>query len=704
MKINFFLFIFLIKIIYSEICNYSISCDPKEDETNNICAIKKRTESNTIFEVKVKKCPSMPCDIYNTLLGETEKNTTCETPPNNIEYKNPSYPGGVCKSDINCLNGICLSGKCVDSLKGESCYSHENCPLNSTCYQGWCRNYLKLNYRCENSYQCEFDAFCNQKTKKCQELFSLEDGTVITGLVPENERMENLCKSGGFIIEKDSTGQLIRKCETLTNLDITCNDLCRYKRKSNDNIFESEEKCMCGYNKYRSKYCTLGNGEKVYQEHLENKKKFMKNKNYTKYCHTLERDFDEICLELVNTNFSVPFRKYLKEYNNKKILALQHHRLQESEECIKEVIFNYDTKDIFSLTQSCPVYSCDKKQQNCFYGVNPLNDQGNDLTISLNPDSCHEKEYCSLPNDNKMNSIINASLIMENHYLEGQCKIFQDKKNLIKRYPGEDCNFDIDCLLSDSLCIKGKCTGAGLDVNCTETSQCLVGLYCNKELGLCKEQKDEGKKCSEGWDCKNYLGCFRGRCIKFGLLKKGIKVTEDLASFPGDDKRNYLCYTGELEQDDGLSGNFCVDNDYNDTWVRNTNKVIDENGFIKCNYGEKCFYLNGKIGFEKNCECGYNKEGQGYCPLPSARNLEAWKDRMKFLGNSAKNGCHSLSRFNCYLKNDYDFYSEKRKHDSKTLEAHLFYNSIDCAFKVFVKQNYIIYNFYYIGLLLMMFL
>ena len=693
-----FLFFILIKIISSEICNYSISCNTQDDETNNICAIKKRTESNTIFEIKVKKCPSMPCDIYNNLLGETEKNTTCETPPDNIKYKNPSYPGGVCTSDINCLSGICINGKCVDSERAENCYSHVNCPINSTCIKGKCRGYLEVGFPCQNSYECEFDCFCYNGI--CTKLFSLEDGTDITNLVPDNERMENLCKSGGFIIEKNSEGKSIKKCETLTNLDNSCNDICRYKRKSNGEIFESEEKCMCGYNKYRSKFCVLGNGEQLYKEHLENKKNFMQNKKYTQFCHTLERDFDEICLELVNTDFSVPFRKYMKEYNNKKILALQHHRLQESEECIKEVLFNYDTKDIFSLTQTCPVFSCDKNQQNCLYGKNPLNDKGNDITISLNQNTCQKKEYCSLPNDKEINNIINASLIMENQYLEGQCKIFQDN-NFIKRYPGEDCNFDVDCLISDSLCINGKCTGVGPDGNCTETSQCLVGYYCNKEIGLCKEQKGEGETCSEGWDCQNYLGCFKGRCIKFGLLKKGIKITQDLAPFPGDDKRNYLCYTGELEQDDGLSGNFCVDNDYNDTWVRESKKEIDDNGYIKCNYGEKCLYYNGKNGFEKNCECGYNGNGQGYCPLPSARNLEAWKERMKFLGNSAKNGCHSLSRFNCYLKNDYDFFVEKRQHDAKTLEAHLFYNSIDCAYKVFVKQNYIKYNFYFIGLLLM---
>ena len=128
-------------------------------------------------------------------------------------------------------------------------------------------------------------------------------------------------------------------------------------------------------------------------------------------------------------------------------------------------------------------------------------------------------------------------------------------------------------------------------------------------------------------------------------------------------------------------------------------KAKDEDGFIECNFGEKCYYINGKNKFDRDCQCGYNKMGQGFCPLPSARNREAWVERMKFIGNSAKNGCHSLSRFNCYLKHDYNFYKEKRQHDAKTLEAHLFHNSIDCAYKVFVKQNYIKYSFYFIGLL-----
>ena len=698
MKTLIFFYIFsLIKLISTETCTFSISC---AEEDSKYCATKKRTESNSIFEIKVKSCPYMPCNIYDTLLGDSEKNTSCEQPKEDLKFKYPSYPGGVCEENINCLSGICISRKCVDLPLYEQCLNHENCPTNSACIEGICQPYINSGSHCEDSYQCHFDSFCNNKTKLCQKLFSFEDGEDITDLVPSNQRTENLCKNGGFIIEKDSNGTLVKKCETLTNIDNNCNDVCRYKRANNSEIYTSEEKCMCGYNKYRSKFCVLGNGEKIFKEYLEYKKNFIQNKTLTKFCHTLERDFDDICFDAINIFKTLSFRKYLQEYNNKKILALQHHRLQESEECIKEVLFNYDKKDLFHIRQSCPAFSCQTKKENCLYGINPQDDQGNGITIQLNPNSCHEKEYCSLPNEQ---NLINTSLIMERKYLEGQCKIFQENIN-IKRYPGEDCIFNVDCLFDDSICQNGKCTGVPLGGNCSETSQCLVGHYCNKIIGKCEEQREEGQKCAEAWDCKNYLGCFKGKCIKLGILKKGIKVSPDIAPFPGNDKRHLLCYTGELEQADGVSGNYCVENDYDESWLIKYKKQLIDNKYVKCYYNTKCYYINGKNKFEKNCECGYNSDGQGYCPLPSARKIEAWKEKMKFIQSSVDNNCHSLSRFNCYLKNNYEFYIEKRQHEVKTTEAHLFYNSVDCASKIFAEQKYIKFSFYFIGLLFALFL
>ena len=681
-----FLFLSLIKIITSESCNFSFSCDL--DENNDYCAIKKKTDSESIFEINVKKCSSMPCNVYETILGDTEKKTLCQNPPSNNTYKYPSYPGGVCFSHLNCLSGICVNGICIDSKIGEKCFNHENCPLNTACRNRECKPYLTKGETCDDTYQCEFDLYCNKISKKCEELFFYDDKHDITKYALIGERIENLCKSGGYI-EIEEYNETHIYCETLKNENFNCIDSCTYKKSDGDKYI-SKDKCLCGYNKYRSKHCILGNGEKPFQEFFEMKKNFIHNKTLTKFCHTLERDIDDICFELINTDMSVTFRNYIKEYNNKKILALQHHRLQGSDSCIKEVVFNYDTSPIFSLNQQCPKFSCDSKKENCFVANNPLLENGNNISIILNPFSCSEKEYCTLPEENKL---INSSLIMKKVSMEGQCKIYQGKKE-IKRYPGESCNINSDCLLDNSICKEGKCTGVEEGGTCNETKQCLAGLYCNKVDNQCVKQKKEGEKCVEGWDCNNYLGCYKGRCIKFGTLKKGIKITNQSAPFPGNDLRNYLCITGELNEVNGLAGDFCVVNDYESHWLEDFRKKPDKKGYIKCNYGEKCIYNNGRNNITKNCECGYNSNGQGYCPLPSSRNLNAWKERIQFIADSANNNCHTLSRLNCYENNNYEYFVKQRTYESKTTEAHLFYNSIDCAVKMFVKQNYLYFNYY----------
>ena len=691
----FIIFISFINIIITEICNFSFSCDLNEDD--KYCAMKKRTDSNSIFEINVKKCSSMPCNIYDTLLGDTEKITFCQDSSTNTSYKNPSYPGGVCNSTLDCLNGICVNSTCENSIENE-CLSHENCPLNTACINSKCQPYLKIDEKCSDSYQCEYDAYCNKKNQKCTPLFSVSDGVDITEETLPGERIENICQNGEYITEKDDNDVIHRYCETLKNVEYNCNDVCTYT-KHNGEKYISEEKCLCGYNKYRSKFCVLGNGEDIFQNFLEIKKNFMKNPDFTKFCHTLERDSDDICFELLNTDMSVTFRNFVKEFNNKKILALQYHRLQESEPCIKEVLFNYDTSPVFSLNQTCPKFSCDLKKDNCFYGNNPLQENGENITIILNPNSCNENEFCSLPDQNKL---IDTPLIMENEYLEGQCKIYQGRKG-IKRYPGEDCNINSDCIVENSICKNGKCTGIGYNKTCNETKQCIAGYFCDKNNKVCTLQKKEGQPCKEAWDCNNYLGCFKGRCIKFGSLKKGIKITQEFAPFPGEDRRNYLCYTGELNEGDGTTGDFCVENDYDINWLNNVKKEgrkIEENKYIKCNYGEECVYNNGKNKIIKKCECGYNSEGQGYCPIPSSRNLENWKERIKFIGESSNNKCHSLSRFNCYLQNDYNSYAQQREHEYKTTEAHLFIKSVDCAYKMFVDQKNIKLNYYLIPLFL----
>ena len=65
---------------------------------------------------------------------------------------------------------------------------------------------------------------------------------------------------------------------------------------------------------------------------------------------------------------------------------------------------------------------------------------------------------------------------------------------------------------------------------------------------------------------------------------------------------------------------------------------------------------------------------------------------MKFIVDSANNNCHSLSRLNCYENNNYEYFKQQRNYESKTTEAHLFYNSIDCAVNMFGQQSNLTIN------------
>ena len=681
--LNLIIIKILLTLIKTENCNYSFRC--QNDMSENNCLTKIRTESPNIYDIFINPCLNSSCDVHDALLGETEKAVYCKD--YKYTYKRPSYLNGSCYDNSQCLMGICKNFLCTN-YRDLTCTSHENCPLNTFCHEGICINYLEDDDKCTESYQCKFNSFCDKKWKICRKLFIYADGDDITGVVDEDENMGEICKSGGYIKVREGK-QIKYYCETLYNENISCRNTCSYRRKLNNESIVMEDKCLCGFNQYRLKYCVLGNGEKEFIDYLNIRKKFLFNDDYTKKCHTLERDSNNICNELINTNSSVKLRKFIQNYTNLKIEALEYHRIKDSDSCVKEVVFGYSNKPIIPIKQSCPRFSCDNSIKQCVYGINPLNEHGDNITIKLNKDICRSNEYCSI--NSEFISSKGVMKVMENENLEGECTIYAYWPGV--KYPGEDCYLDKDCF-GISRCENGKCTGANNGENCSNTYDCKVGLYCNKEIKKCTPQKNEGEHCAEGWDCLNYLGCYRGRCVKFGILKPGVMNTDNYSPFPGDERRYYLCNTGELDGDDSTTGNYCVKTKYSDEWIKNNKKVIDANGFIKCEYQEKCIYDNGRRTIVRNCGCGYNAEGQGYCPLPSSLRMDEWNNRIKNIADLANNGCHTLSRFNCYLQNGLKDFFKKIDNDKNTIKAHLFYNSISCVQNMFSFQKYLNINIF----------
>ena len=314
--VKFFLYylflLIIIKLVEAvddeyEKCNFAFYCGYSQ----NYCLSKIRTNSPDVFEIILDSDynNSLTCDVNKAFVTETEINLISKSKSKN--YLRPSYINGSCDNSAQCLIGICQNNKCVVYSK---CISHEQCPLNTFCSEGICIPLLEDNSTCNNSYQCKFNSFC-ERENKCTKLFSLEDNTDITFLKNSRNYYNNIdevCKSGGYLSSYSTV-----RCQTLYNEDYECDDICEYRYNTGgkkDRHVEIKENCLCGYNRHRKKNCKLGNGEKEYIDFLNIRKEFLFNEDYIKKCHTLERDYKEICNELLNTDKSVNFRNFVKNY------------------------------------------------------------------------------------------------------------------------------------------------------------------------------------------------------------------------------------------------------------------------------------------------------------------------------------------------------------------------------------------------------
>ena len=177
------------------------------------------------------------------------------------------------------------------------------------------------------------------------------------------------------------------------------------------------------------------------------------------------------------------------------------------------------------------------------------------------------------------------------------------------------CLNDEDCINKN--CTKEKvCQFIPLDQKCSSgdpidfSMQCGVGAYCNS-TNFCNLQIKKNQKCENTFDCENNLVCFNKTCsMEYGSVKDGEKI--DLKLLSADFGFNYdsLCQTYEFD----VETNKCFSYKYaNVTYMKS-----DKDGYVECNKnnGNECLYENS-IGksFVRNCECGFNADGKGYCPI-----------------------------------------------------------------------------------------
>lgn len=182
-----------------------------------------------------------------------------------------------------------------------------------------------------------------------------------------------------------------------------------------------------------------------------------------------------------------------------------------------------------------------------------------------------------------------------------------------KAYPGEACTVDGDCLYGQTLnvgkCVNKVCEGYGEGVVSGSTVQCNAGLYRDPTTGKCVKQLAKGTACTLSEQCQNAYVCYNNSCIEYFSLtgtNYSTSKANDLWASAG-----YVCENQEANN----AGTSCAKTDYTSDLVAKANT----DGYVTCNLGTTCTYNNGFDNTNQACVCGFNEDGQGYCPLPSAR-------------------------------------------------------------------------------------
>jgi hypothetical protein len=260
----------------------------------------------------------------------------------------------------------------------------------------------------------------------------------------------------------------------------------------------------------------------------------------------------------------------------------------------KTIIILFITFFIINTTTQtqCPKYTCDNNiKDSCASVKSGYPTKPNSVTLS---DICKKDEFCDvIPPPFK-------SLAYQANDDSYKCKL--TPAPYVRRFPGEDCTKNDDCVNSETStgkCLNGKCNGLGEYHECAWHADCLKGLFCSAQKGhkVCTKQKAEGSSCSSPFECQNKFLCHEGKCSL-----KPFSLENDTQIEYVEEIDIMKCKFGLV--DDSLK---CAQ----------LNQQQPEQGeYVKCSLVDKCNYnlsTDGSI-FIKDCECGYNFTGQGYCP------------------------------------------------------------------------------------------
>jgi hypothetical protein len=237
-------------------------------------------------------------------------------------YHPRSFPGGICRSDDDCISGICVNSICLGKQLNEECKGHVECNYGLTCKKvsdtSYCQHQSKHGEVCDEDTDCVNTHGCN--FGKCTPYLSLPDGSNIN---PNQRNLLPLCASGLYYDDK---------CVTMINIGENpnkCDDVQTCKYKLNDgNIVSIPEFCTCGKNSSGNKFCRLANGESDFVDYIENLKSMLQN---IENCNTLERG---VCMSSMRQSSEL-----MQKFIISRVKALKYNELIEADDCVLNVFF-----------------------------------------------------------------------------------------------------------------------------------------------------------------------------------------------------------------------------------------------------------------------------------------------------------------------------------------------------------------------------
>jgi len=119
-------------------------------------------------------------------------------------------------------------------------------------------------------------------------------------------------------------------------------------------------------------------------------------------------------------------------------------------------------------------------------------------------------------------------------------------------------------------------------------------------------------------------------------------------------------------------------------------------GLVECNFatGETCPYTSvvSKTTYTDTCTCGFNETGKSYCPRKQD-NEYAWFPLFVLRRESYANGCHTKSRFTCYLNKKKKVLTQINEMRRNSIDLAKFYGAPDCSV-VMLSSTYLFASYF----------